>query len=45
MKKKKIVLFILIILMVYAIGGIVYLKLNKKTEIEKVSNLDIIKDY
>ena len=45
MKKKKIVLFILIVLMVYAIGGIVYLKLNKKPEIEKVSNLDIIKDY
>ncbi len=45
--KKKIVLFIFIIIFVYAIGGIVYILMNKEKNPEpiKVSNLDTIKGY
>ena len=43
--KKKIILFILIVILVYAIGGVVYVLLNKKPEVIKISNLDTIKGY
>ena len=42
--KKKILLFILVIVFVYAIGGVVYLKMIKKEpEVVKVESLDTIK--
>ena len=44
--KKKILLFILVIVFVYAIGGVVYLKMIKKeSEAVKVESLDTIKGY
>ena len=46
--KKRILLFILIIILVYALGGVVYYKFNKEKdepEVIKVSNLDTIKGY
>ena len=44
--KKKILLFILVIVFVYAIGGVVYLKMIKKEpEVVKVESLDTIKGY
>ena len=44
--KKKVLLFILIIVLVYAIGGVVYYKINHKEEVVvKTSNLDSIKGY
>ena len=45
--KKKILLFILIIILVYSIGGIIYIYMNKKPSAEpvKISNLDTIKGY
>lgn len=43
--KKKIVLFIFIIIFVYAAGGIIYGILNKKPEVIKISNVDTINGY
>ena len=43
--RKKIILFILIIIFVYAAGGVAYVLLNKKPEVIKISNLDTIKGY
>jgi len=43
--KKKIILFIFIIIFVYAAGGIAYVILNKKAETVKISDLDSIKGY
>ena len=45
--KKKVILFILIIILVYAVGGIIYIKIGKEKELEvvKVSNLDSIEGY
>lgn len=43
--KKKILLFIFIIILVYAIGGIIFWFLNKKPEVVRISNLDSISGY
>ena len=43
--KKKIILFVLIILLIYAVGGISYILLNKKKRIISISDLDSIKGY
>ena len=43
--KKKILLFIFIIILVYAIGGIIFWFLNRKPEVVRISNLDSISGY
>ena len=44
--KKKVIIFILIIIMVYAIGGFVYIKLlNPKEEATEVQEIDSIKNF
>lgn len=43
--KKKILLFVLIVVLVYAIGGFIYIKLNKKPDVIQVSDLDKINGY
>ena len=43
--KKKVILFILIIIMVYAVGGFVYIKLNPKEEATEVQEIDNIKNF
>lgn len=43
--KKKVLLFIFIVVLVYAIGGFIYIKLNKQPDVIKVSDLDKIKGY
>ncbi len=42
---KKVLLFILIVIFVYALGGIIYIHFNKKEEVIKISNLDSIEGY
>ena len=43
--KKKIILFIFMIVFVYALGGDLYYLLNRKPEVVKISSLDSIKGY